>query len=77
MKLNKAVAIRLQNLLNEREWNAYSLQKEGGIPRSTVGLILGQKRSTVKLSTLHQITSTLGITIKEFFNDPIFDEVTD
>lgn len=53
MKLNEAVAVRLQGLLDEKKWNRYSLQKEGGIPRSTVGLILNVKRQTVKLDTLY------------------------
>lgn len=52
-------------------------KKEGGIPRSTVGLILNVKRQTVKLDTLYQITSTIGITLKEFFDDPIFDDISD
>lgn len=77
MKLNEAVAERLQKLLEDRKWNRYSLQKEGGIPRSTVGLILNVKRQTVKLNTLYQITSTLGISLKEFFDDPIFDDISD
>ena len=77
MKLNEAVGKRLKSLLEEKHWKNYSLQKEGGIPRSTVGLIVEAKRKTVKLETLYQITSTLGITLKEFFDDPIFNEVTD
>lgn len=77
MKLNEAVAERLQKLLDDRNWNRYSLQKEGGIPRSTVGLILNVKRQTIKLDTLYQITSTLGISLKEFFDDPIFDDISD
>lgn len=77
MKLNEAVAERLQKLLDDRKWNRYSLQKEGGIPRSTVGLILNVKRQTIKLDTLYQITSTLGISLKEFFDDPIFDDISD
>lgn len=77
MKLNEAVAVRLQGLLDEKKWNRYSLQKEGGIPRSTVGLILNVKRQTVKLDTLYQITSMIGITLKEFFDDPIFDDISD
>lgn len=77
MKLNEAVGKRLKVLLEEKQWKNYSLQKEGGVPRSTVGLIIGAKRKTVKLETLYQITSTLGISLKEFFDDPIFNEVTD
>jgi predicted transcriptional regulator len=74
--LDEAVAIRLKKLLDEKHWNGYSVQKEGGIPRSTVGKIMSRQRSA-KLATIYQITSTLGITLCEFFDDPIFDEITD
>ena len=77
MKLNEAVGQRLKDLLQKKHWKNYSLQKEGGIPRSTVGLIIGAKRKTVKLETLYQITSTMVISLKDFFDDPIFNEVTD
>jgi predicted transcriptional regulator len=76
MTLDEAVAIRLKQLLDEKHWIGYSVQKEGGVPRSTVGKIMMQQRSP-KLSTIYQISSTLGITIREFFNDPIFDNIID
>lgn len=77
MKLNEAVAERVKGLLDEKNWNNYALQKEGGIPRSTVGVILNAKRKTIKLDTLYQITSTIGISLTEFFDDPMFDDITD
>lgn len=77
MKLNEAVAQRIQDLLEERNWSHYKLQKEGGIPRSTISVIINLQRNTIKLETLFQITQTLGISLQEFFNDNIFDEVTD
>jgi transcriptional regulator with XRE-family HTH domain len=76
MTLDEAVAIRLKQLLEDKHWNGYTVQKEGGVPRSTVGKIISQQRSA-KLSTIYQISSTLGISIREFFDDTIFDEVTD
>lgn len=29
------------------------------------------------LNTIYQIASTMGLTIREFFDDPVFDDVTD
>lgn len=81
MKLLEAIGIRLDNLINEREnLTQYELAKKAGIPRSTVWKIINPDTTrvkTVKIDTLYQITATLGISLKEFFNDPIFEEVTD
>ncbi|MCM1439084.1 MAG: helix-turn-helix domain-containing protein [Roseburia sp.] len=77
MNLKEAVGIRLKNLLNERNLNNYAVQKQGGVPRVTVGRVADAKIKTVKLDTLYQITQTLGISLGEFFSDGIFDEVTD
>ena len=77
MNLNEAVGIRLKKLLEEKEWNNYTIQKEGGVPRVTVGRIVDAKTKTVKLDTLYQITQTLNITLKEFFDDPMFDNLLD
>lgn len=77
MTLNQAVGIRLKKLLEEKEWNNYTVQREGGVPRVTVGRIVGSKIKTVKLDTLYQITQTMGISLKDFFDDPIFDNLLD
>ena len=53
------------------------LSTRGGIPRSTISVILSVKRKEVKLGTVYEICDTLGISLKEFFDDPIFEEVTD
>lgn len=77
MTLNQAVGIRLKKLLEEKEWNNNTVQREGGVPRVTVGRIVGSKIKTVKLDTLYQITQTIGISLKDFFDDPIFDNLLD
>lgn len=77
MTLMEAVSERLKRLQAEKEFTSYKIQKEGGVPRSTVGKLVSMKFKTVELDTLYQIVSTMGITIREFFNDPIFDNVTD
>ena len=55
----------------------YKIQKDGGVPRSTVGKLISMKFKTVQLDTLYQITSTMGVSIREFFDDPVFDDVSD
>ena len=73
----EAVSDRLKRLQAEKGFTSYKIQKEGGVPRSTVGKLVSMKFKTVELATLYQIVSTMGMTIREFFDDPIFDNVTD
>ncbi len=77
MTLMEAVSDRLKRLQTEKGFTSYKIQKEGGVPRSTVGKLVSMKFKTVELDTIYQIVSTMGITIREFFDDPIFDNVTD
>ena len=77
MKLSVAVGKRIENLLAERRMTQYQLYKNGGIPRSTISVTVDGKYKTVKLDTIYQITATLGITLKEFFDDDLFNELDD
>jgi len=77
MKLSVAIGKRVENLLKERNMTQYQLYKDGGIPRSTISVTVDGKYKTVKMDTVYQITATLGITLKEFFDDPLFDEIDD
>lgn len=77
MKLSEAVGKRVENLLAERNMTQYQLYKNGGIPRSTISVTVGGKYKTVKLDTIYQIVATLGITLKDFFDDTLFNELED
>jgi transcriptional regulator with XRE-family HTH domain len=77
MRLVEAVGLRIENLLKERKMTRYKLAKNGGIPRQTIAAIVQAKNKTVSLNIIFQIADTLGITMKEFFDDPLFKEVTE
>ena len=77
MKLYDAVLQRLKQIMAEKNASLYSLNKEGGIPKSTLSQVLNKKQSKIKLDLLYDILSTMGVTLKEFFDDPLFEEVTD
>lgn len=55
MKLVEAIGIRVKNLLDDAGMTQYELSKQGGIPRSTISVIIGVKRNSVKTDTLYQI----------------------
>lgn len=77
MKLSEAIGKRVENLLAERNMTQYQLYKQGGIPRSTISVTVDGKYKTVKIDTVYQIATTLGLTLKEFFDDPVFDDLED
>ena len=77
MTLYDAVLQRLKQIMAEKNASLYSLNKEGGIPKSTLSQVLNKKQSKIKLDLLYDILSTMGVTLQEFFTDPIFEEVTD
>lgn len=77
MRLVEAISKRVAILLDERGIKAYQLYKNGGVPRSTVSDVLLVKKKKVSTDTVYQICDTLGISLKEFFDDPVFDEVND
>ncbi len=81
MKLIEAIGKRLDKLIKQKkDLTQYELAKQAGIPRSTVWKIINPdmtKVKTVKMDTVYQIADTLGISLKEFFDDSIFDEITD
>ena len=81
MLLIEAVSIRVENLIKSKQGlTAYGLAKQAGLPRSTVWKIIHPdltRVKTVKIDTIYQLTDTLGITLSQFFDNPIFNEVND
>ena len=77
MTLYDAVLQRLKQVMAEKNASLYTLNKEGGIPKSTLSQVLNKKQSKIGLDLLYEILSTMGVTLQEFFSDPIFEEVTD
>ena len=77
MKLAEAVGIRLEKILQERGMTQYGLSKLGGVPRQTINIVIKGAHDHVALDTVYQLTATLGMSLADFFADPIFDEVTD
>ena len=77
MTLTKAIGERIKNLLAERHFSQYELYKRGGVPRSTVCCIINNKVNRVSTEIIYQICATLEISLQEFFDDPLFDNLDD
>ncbi len=78
MTLSDAVRKRLAALMEEKGLHQYDFFSKGGMARSTVSQILsGARKKEIAVSTIYEMCCVMGITLGEFFSDPIFDEVTD
>lgn len=79
MTLSEAVAIRLDELMRERNITQYRLFKLSGVAQTTIGDIRLQRNKSVSLLILHELSQGLGISLYDFFNCPLFkgDNITD
>lgn len=79
MQLNKAVAERIKELMNERNLTQYALHKLSGVPQSTLSTIINCRFPGMKLRIIYEICEGLEITLEEFFNSPLFarENITD
>ena len=74
MKTNKAVAMRVVQLLDKHNISQYELAKRMLISRTTILHIIHEDYETIKFETLLKIADAFGMTIQEFLNDKLFDK---
>ena len=74
MLLTEAIKARINYYFEKNDMNAWDLYKASGIPKSTLYSYLKEPNALPKIDTLHHICEGFGITIKEFFNDKMFEE---
>lgn len=55
--------------------NLWGLYKRTGIPMSTLASFMRGDRELITLKTLLHICEGFNITLKEFFDDKMFDDV--
>ena len=73
MTLNEAFAVRVKEIMKEKRITQYKITQETGIYPSTMNYILHAKTKASNFKTMSLIIRTLGVTIGEFFNSPVFD----
>ena len=74
MKLQKAVALRISNLILKSGLTRYAFCKQNGIEEQTVKHIIDERNKDIKLKTLTQIAYACNLSLKEFFDDSLFDK---
>jgi DNA-binding Xre family transcriptional regulator len=73
MKISAAVAMRISNILIQKNLSQYRLEKIIAMPHNTMKTLMGERNKSVNLKTVMQIARGLDMTLSEFFNDPIFE----
>ncbi len=73
MPLNEAVSKRIRELCKERGMTQYQLSMKSGVPQSTLSTIMKCLFPSMKLRIIYEICEGLEISIKEFFDSPLFD----
>lgn len=73
MKLNKAFALRVRQILKEKGMTQYKLAQETGLYHSTMTDILNCKYQTPNFRNIALIIKALGLSMSEFFDSDLFD----
>lgn len=75
MKIKEAVAQRIINLCKERNIAINALGNISGVNSSTIYSMLNTKSKNPGVVSLQKICDGLEISIRDFFNDPLFDNI--
>ena len=75
MTLNEAFSIRVREIQKEKKITQYRIEQETGLYHSTLTYILNKsgKTKSCNFKSMALIIRSLGMTIAEFFNHPVFN----
>ncbi len=73
MKIQKAVAIRMSELLIEQKISQYELAKRANLTKQAITNIINEKYNSIKFDTVIKLADGFNISLVEFLNNPIFD----
>ena len=77
MLLSTAIQLRIKALLTKEDMSAWKLYKLTGVPKSTINSVLSGDSKDPKQSTILHICEGLGITLRQFYDDDIFNDIED
>lgn len=77
MKLHEAVGKRILEFCNERKISPNKLCTMSGIIQSTINSIFSGRSQNPKLATIQYLCEGLNISLKDFFDSPLFENIDD
>ena len=72
MNLQKAVALRMSNLLIKNKMTQYALSINAGLTKQAISNIINEKYDSIKFDTVIKIADGFNMTLAEFIDDDIF-----
>lgn len=75
MNTKEAVAKRILDLCQERNMAINALASESGVSPSTVYSMLNEKSQNPGVVSIKKLCDGMGISIRQFFDDPVFDNL--
>ena len=74
MEFSDVVALKIKELMKEKDVSIYKLESLTGVYSSTITLFLNRKTKTIRLENLLYICEALGTNLSDFFADKRFNE---
>ena len=71
MEFSDVVALKIKELMKEKDISIYKLETLTGVYSSTITLFLNRKTKTIRLENLLYICEALGTNLSKFFADSI------
>ncbi len=75
MNIGQAVRERIAELCRQRSITLNKLANISGITQSTLNNIMSGRNNSTTISTIQKICDGIEITIIDFFNNPLFEEI--
>lgn len=72
MEFSDVVALKIKELMKEKEITIYKLETLSGVYSSTIAMFLTRKTKTIRLENLLFLCEALNITLSDFFADKRF-----
>lgn len=75
MQLSDATRYRIKELLKEKDMKLFDLSKAAGVALPTISDFLKNDTKNLRMDTLLHICEGFNMTLKDFFDNDVFDEV--
>lgn len=75
MDLSNALRIRINKIMDDNKINGNKLSLTSGLDRSTISKFLKGKNKSITIESITLICQSLNISLKDFFDDKVFDDV--
>lgn len=74
MDFSDLVALKIKELMEEKDITIYRLETLSGVYSSTIAMFLTRKTKTIRLENLLYLCDALNISLSDFFADKRFIE---